>query len=264
MEVDEAHHSNIKKVYLVLSGKGGVGKSSVTTQLAYSLYEQGYKVGVLDVDLCGPSIPKMFNIDGAVVHQMEEGWVPVYVDKEQRLGIMSIGFLLNTNTDAVIWRGPKKNSMIKKFMNDVCWGDLDYLLIDTPPGTSDEHLAVMENIKGMHFKDFSAVLVTTPQNISVNDVRREITFCRKIGIPISGIIENMCGYTCPNCKECSYVFTKNGGKILAESTNCIYLGSIPIDTTLTTCTASGHTFIEALKDSHVYTKIKEITQVLTK
>ncbi|CAF0807655.1 unnamed protein product [Brachionus calyciflorus] len=259
MEVDDQQISKIKKVFLILSGKGGVGKSSVTTQLAFALYEKGYKVGVLDVDLCGPSIPKMFNLENGVINQSESGWIPVYYDNEKRLGVISIGFLLNSKSDAVIWRGPKKNSMIKKFMTDVVWGDLDYLLIDTPPGTSDEHLAVMENIRSINYSDYSAVLVTTPQNLSVNDVRREITFCHKVGIPITGIIENMSGFTCPNCKDCTYLFTRQGGKILAEKSNCTFLGAIPIDPNLTRCIENGLDFLTTLKDSPCYSNIKEIT-----
>ncbi|RNA22676.1 cytosolic Fe-S cluster assembly factor NUBP2 -like protein [Brachionus plicatilis] len=257
MEVDD-QKSNVKKVFLVLSGKGGVGKSSVTTQLAFALYEKGFKVGVLDVDLCGPSIPKMFNLENGIINQSETGWIPVYYDNEQRLGVISIGFLLNSKSDAVIWRGPKKNSMIKKFMTDICWGDLDYLLIDTPPGTSDEHLAVMENIKTSNYCNYSAILVTTPQNLSVNDVRREITFCRKVGIPITGIIENMSGFTCPHCKDCTYLFTKQGGKILADNSNCNFLGAIPIDPNLTQCIETGQEFLATLKDSPCYTNIKEV------
>ena len=117
------------------------------------------------------------------------------------------------------------SAMIKKFMNDVVWNELDYLLIDTPPGTSDEHLAVLENIKAINYNDYSAVIVTTPQNLSVNDVRREISFCKKVGIPIAGIVENMSGFICPCCKECTNIFTKQGGKILAENTNCKFLGN---------------------------------------
>lgn len=266
MDVDNSASSNqnfqIKKVFLVLSGKGGVGKSSVTTELAYALYDKGYKVGVLDVDLCGPSIPKMFNIEKGVINQSEQGWVPVYVDDEKRLGVISIGFLLNSKEDAVIWRGPKKNSMIKKFMCDVFWGELDFLLIDTPPGTSDEHLAVLENIKEMGFNNHSAILVTTPQNLAVNDVRREITFCKKVGIPIAGIVENMSGFTCPHCKECTYIFTRQGGKILAEKTGCVFLGAIPLDPILSNCIENGLKFLETLKDSAILENVNAIVNIL--
>ena len=151
---------SIKHVVMVLSGKGGVGKSTVATQLALCLSYSGKKVGILDVDLCGPSIPLMLGMQGKSVHQCDDGWVPVYVDQKQTLSLMSIGFLLNDKDDPVVWRGPKKNGMIKQFVKDVVWDELDYLVIDTPPGTSDEHLAVLENLKG---RIDGAILVTTPQ-----------------------------------------------------------------------------------------------------
>ncbi|XP_019856723.1 PREDICTED: cytosolic Fe-S cluster assembly factor NUBP2-like, partial [Amphimedon queenslandica] len=141
-ESDEREQNNLSRVdhvILVLSGKGGVGKSTVTRQIALGLVEEGKKVGILDIDLCGPSIPHMFSLTGRDVHQGTDGWIPVYVDDTQSLCVMSIGFLLNNKDEAVVWRGPKKNAMIKQFLSDVVWGQLDYLIIDTPPGTSDEH-----------------------------------------------------------------------------------------------------------------------------
>ncbi|ORZ14088.1 P-loop containing nucleoside triphosphate hydrolase protein [Absidia repens] len=195
--MSEINLSNIKHIVLVLSGKGGVGKSSVTTQLALGLVDQGYKVGVLDIDLTGPSIPRMLGLDGKKVHQASQGWVPVYADEKQRLSCMSIGFLLTNKNDSVVWRGPKKNAMIKQFLQDVYWGDLDYLLIDTPPGTSDEHIGVVEYLK--EFNPDGAVIVTTPQGVAIADVRKELSFCRKVKLPILGVVENMSGYICPHC-----------------------------------------------------------------
>lgn len=151
---------HVRHVIIVLSGKGGVGKSTVASQLALSLSYSGKKVGILDADLCGPSIPFMLGMQDATVHQSDDGWVPIYVDQTQNLSLMSIGFLLNHKDDPIVWRGPKKNGMIKQFVNDVVWDELDYLVVDTPPGTSDEHLAVLENLKG---KIDGAILVTTPQ-----------------------------------------------------------------------------------------------------
>ncbi|XP_060522901.1 cytosolic Fe-S cluster assembly factor Nubp2 homolog [Cylas formicarius] len=218
--------SNIKHIILVLSGKGGVGKSTVSTQLALTLSEK-FKVGLLDIDLCGPSIPYLLQLEGKDVHQSDGGWIPVYIDDRQQLAVMSIGFLLNNRNSAVVWRGPKKTAMVKQFLEDVCWGDLDYLIIDTPPGTSDEHIAVMENLKSL--KCDGAVIVTTPQQMSIEDVRKEITFCRKTGIPILGLIENMSGFVCPNCTECTNIFSKGGGEALAEMVKIPLLGSLPID-----------------------------------
>ncbi|XP_050294626.1 cytosolic Fe-S cluster assembly factor NUBP2 homolog [Anthonomus grandis grandis] len=217
----------VKHIILVLSGKGGVGKSTVSTQLALTLVEKGFKVGILDVDLCGPSVPYLLQLEGKDVHQADEGWVPVYMDENQKLAVMSIGFLLNNRNNAVIWRGPKKTSMIKQFLTDVCWGELDYLIIDTPPGTSDEHITVMENLKVVNCD--GAVIVTTPQQVSIEDVRKEITFCKKTGIPIIGIIENMSGFVCPHCTQCTNIFSKGGGESLALISNLPILGSLPID-----------------------------------
>ncbi|CAG0913783.1 unnamed protein product [Notodromas monacha] len=187
----------VKGILLVLSGKGGVGKSTVSAQLACGLQARGFKVGLLDIDLCGPSIPRMLSLEGNVVHQSDDGWIPVYTDDTKTLGVMSIGFLTKSRDEPVIWRGPKKTAMIRQFLQDVCWGELDWLVIDTPPGTSDEHITIAENLRDV--PNCRAVLVSTSQMVAVNDVRREITFCRKLSIPMVGIIENMSGYVCPNC-----------------------------------------------------------------
>lgn len=141
--------------------------------------------------MCGPSIPYLLGIENDNIYQSENGWLPLYTDSSKTLGVMSIGFLLKNRNDPVIWRGPKKTVMIKQFLNDVKWQDLDYLIIDTPPGTSDEHITVMECLREL--STCSAIIVTTPQEVAIEDVRKEITFCKKIGIPILGVIENMSG-----------------------------------------------------------------------
>ncbi|KAJ3292436.1 Nucleotide-binding protein 2 [Borealophlyctis nickersoniae] len=250
--------ANVKHIVLVLSGKGGVGKSTVTTELALSLVEQGKRVGVLDVDLTGPSVPRMFGVDGAQVHQASTGWVPVYTDETKRLGIMSIGFLLQNKDDAVVWRGPKKNAMIRQFLQDVAWGDLDYLLIDTPPGTSDEHISVAEYLK--EYNPDGAVIVTTPQAVSLADVRKELNFCRKVKIPILGVVENMSGFVCPHCAECSDIFSKGGGEAMATEFNVDFLGRVPIDPGLTTLIeADGGSFVDRFTQSALYPIFKKIT-----
>ncbi|KAI8076681.1 cytosolic Fe-S cluster assembly factor CFD1 [Gilbertella persicaria] len=195
--MSEINLAGIKNIVLVLSGKGGVGKSSVTTQLALALVHQGKKVGVLDIDLTGPSIPRMLGLDGKQVHQASQGWVPVYADENKQLSCMSIGFLLSNKNDSVVWRGPKKNAMIKQFLQDVYWGELDYLLIDTPPGTSDEHIGIVEYLRD--FNPDGAVIVTTPQGVAIADVRKELSFCKKVKLPILGVVENMSGFVCPHC-----------------------------------------------------------------
>ncbi|KAG8788884.1 cytosolic Fe-S cluster assembly factor cfd1 [Serendipita sp. 411] len=183
----------VKNIIIVLSGKGGVGKSSISVQLAWSLYlsSSTARVAILDVDLTGPSIPRMMGLDGHPVHQSTEGWVPVFVDREgNRLACMSVGFLLKNKGDSVVWRGPKKNAMIRQFLSDVRWGELDYLIIDTPPGTSDEHLSLLEHLAPYHDR-LSSVLVTTPQVVALTDMEKCISFTRTVNLPIAGLIENM-------------------------------------------------------------------------
>jgi len=262
---------NVKHVVLILSGKGGVGKSSVTLQLALSLTQQGHNVGILDIDLTGPSIPRLLNLEDKKVTQAPGGWLPVKVHDEKdgagngvtngvhtsqpaapskrgSLHALSLAFLLPSRSSAVIWRGPKKTAMIRQFVSDVLWPpNTDYLLVDTPPGTSDEHIAIVEELHkiaaegqppsnglSLHIdagpKLSGAVVVTTPQAISTADVRKELNFCVKTQIPVLGVIENMAGYMCPCCGEISNVFSKGGGAIMARETNVPFLGSVPIDT----------------------------------
>lgn len=179
--------ADVKHTVLVLSGKGGVGKSTVACQLAFSLAARGKQVGLLDVDICGPSVPRMLGLAGQEVHRSSAGWSPVYVN--ENLGVMSIGFMLPGQDDAVIWRGPRKNGLIKQFLTDVDWGALDYLIVDTPPGTSDEHLSVVKYLGDCRVD--GAVVVTTPQEVSLADVRKELNFCRKTSLRVLGVVGNM-------------------------------------------------------------------------
>lgn len=243
----------------VLSGKGGVGKSSVTLQLALALSLQGKSVGILDIDLTGPSIPRLVGLEGAKITQAPGGWLPVTVhdastanndsgSQEQTqstrgsLRCMSLGFLLRDRGDAVIWRGPKKTAMIRQFLSDVYWGETDYLLVDTPPGTSDEHIALAEQLLTLSTTDpraaaanpalprlAGAVLVTTPQAIATSDVRKEVNFCVKTRIPTLGVIENMSGYTCPCCGEVTNLFSSGGGQVMAQEMGVKFLGIVPVD-----------------------------------
>jgi Mrp family chromosome partitioning ATPase len=151
----------------------------------------------MDIDICGPSIPLLTGLENSTIHTSAQGWSPVYA--LPNLSVMSIGFLLPSKSDAVIWRGPKKNGLIKQFLKDVDWGELDYLVVDTPPGTSDEHLSIVQYMKETGID--GAVIVTTPQEVALQDVRKEIDFCRKVGIPILGVVENMSGFVCPSCKN---------------------------------------------------------------
>ncbi|KAI5965343.1 CFD1 [Candida pseudojiufengensis] len=229
--------NNVKHVILILSGKGGVGKSSVTTQTALTLVNKGYNVGVLDIDLTGPSLPRMFGVETKQVHQSTQGWIPVQVyDKKKTtsggsLKLMSLGFLIGDRGNSVVWRGPKKTAMIKQFLKDVVWSTnepLDYLLIDTPPGTSDEHIAIAEELRYVPQLD-GAIIVTTPQLVATSDVKKEINFCHKVNFKILGIVENMSGFICPHCSECTNIFSSGGGLNLANQLGLNYLGNLPID-----------------------------------
>ncbi|KAF4120614.1 MinD-like ATPase involved in chromosome partitioning or flagellar assembly [Geosmithia morbida] len=227
----------VKHIVLVLSGKGGVGKSSVTTQLALSLSLAGHSVGILDVDLTGPSIPRMLSIETSKVTQVPGGWAPVLVheaDEETGIGslnAMSLGFLLPNRGDAVVWRGPKKTAMIRQFIKDAFWGPTDYLLIDTPPGTSDEHISLVEALQrdALGSQVAGAVVVTTPQAVATADVRKELNFCAKTGVRVLGVVENMSGYVCPHCSECTDIFGSGGGRSMATEFNVPFLGSAPMD-----------------------------------
>lgn len=185
--------ASVKHKILVLSGKGGVGKSTFSAQLSFALASKDYQVGLLDIDICGPSIPKMLGLEGQDIHQSNLGWSPVYLDSN--LGVMSIGFMLPHPDEAVIWRGPRKNGLIKQFLKDVHWGEIDYLVVDAPPGTSDEHISIVQFLQASGVD--GAVIVTTPQQVSLIDVRKEISFCKKVGIRVLGVVENMSGLRQP-------------------------------------------------------------------
>ncbi|KAG0258439.1 Guanosine-diphosphatase [Actinomortierella ambigua] len=245
----------VKHILLVMSGKGGVGKSSVTTQLALTLVARGKKVGVLDIDLCGPSIPRMLGLDGKGIHQSSAGWVPVFADENKKLCCMSIGFMLENKDDSVVWRGPKKTAMIRQFLTDTCWGELDYLIIDTPPGTSDENISIVEHLKG--FDPDGVVLVTTPQAVALADVRKQIGFCRQVGVPVLGLVENMSGYICPHCSECNNLFSSGGGETMAEEFAINFLGRVPIDPTLTMMDTQLVTQFQSSSLFPVFEKITE-------
>lgn len=238
---------NVKHIILILSGKGGVGKSSVTTQTALTLVNKGFNTGVLDIDLTGPSLPRMFGVETKQVHQSSAGWVPVSVynngqeqtegeqKKRGNLSLMSLGFLLGDRNNSVVWRGPKKTAMIRQFLKDVVWSGgeanapLDYLLIDTPPGTSDEHIAIAEELRWAN--PDGAIIVTTPQQVATADVRKEINFCKKVNFDVLGVVENMSGFICPHCAECTNIFLSGGGKELCEKFDLTFLGNVPIDPT---------------------------------
>ncbi|KAI9013214.1 P-loop containing nucleoside triphosphate hydrolase protein [Gaertneriomyces semiglobifer] len=260
-----SHHlSPAPCILLVLSGKGGVGKSTTTTHLALSLASSGKSTGVLDIDLTGPSLERMFGVEGTV-EMGSEGWTPMSISVPDvegstatELKLLSLSFLIpkdekGAKDQAIIWRGPKKTSIIKQFLTDVLWSTpstpLDYLLIDTPPGTSDEHISVVETLHNLGLgSHVHAVVVTTPQDVSLSDVKKEINFCKKVGVPILGLIENMSGFKCPCCDEVTPIFSSGGAEKLHDEYGIEILGKIPIDQQLTELMEKG-SFVDRFRES---------------
>jgi Mrp family chromosome partitioning ATPase len=254
-----ARLSGIKHKMLILSGKGGVGKSTFTTLLAHAFASnEANTVGVMDTDICGPSIPKMMGVEAETIHVSGGGWSPVWVS--DNLGVMSVQFMLPNRDDAVIWRGAKKNGLIKQFLKDVEWGPMDFLLIDTPPGTSDEHLSVNSFLKESGVD--GAVVVTTPQEVALLDVRKEIDFCVKAGIKVLGIVENMSGFVCPKCTHESQIFraTTGGGRALAKEMGVPFLGAVPLDPRIGMACDYGESFFDAWPDSPACTALKGVVR----
>jgi Mrp family chromosome partitioning ATPase len=228
----------IRHKVVVLSGKGGVGKSTVAVNLATALMLSGKRVGLLDVDIHGPSIPTMLGLDHVNLQGCEEGLFPV---ETSGMKVMSLGFLLKDPDDAVIWRGPLKMGVIKQFLKDVVWGDLDFLVIDSPPGTGDEPLSVCQLIGDID----GAVIVTTPQKVAAVDVRKSITFCRQLHVSVIGVVENMSGFVCPHCGEITPILRTGGGKQIADDMGVPFLGSIPMDPVIAETCDTGRVFINA-------------------
>ena len=251
----------IKHKILVLSGKGGVGKSTVAANLAASLSERGHKVGLLDIDIHGPSIPQILGLhasraelapsdgDRSLLH-------PISADTN--LSVMSIGFLLENRESAVIWRGPMKYNMIKQFLKDVAWGDLDYLIVDSPPGTGDEPLSVVQLIENAT----GAIVVTTPQDLAVSDVRKCVTFCRQLSLPVLGVVENMSGFVCPSCGERTDIFKTGGGRRMAKEMGIPFLGSIPIEPRVVDAGDSGTSYLGRFTDTETSRAFENVVKAV--
>lgn len=229
--------SKIKRTIMVLSGKGGVGKSTTAVNIALSLAKRGFSVGLLDVDIHGPSIPKLLGLAGKKVGVVDDEIVPI--DCFDKLKVISMGFLISDDDTPIIWRGPLKYTMIHDFLQRVRWGTLDYLIIDAPPGTGDEPLSIAQLIK----ERASAVIVTTPQQVSTIDVAKCITFCNQLSLPIAGILENMSCFVCPDCGKETNIFSSGGGLELASRFNVPFLGSIPIDPAIVTSGDAGEPYV---------------------
>jgi len=235
-----ARMCQIKHKVIVLSGKGGVGKSTVATNLAIGLAIKGAKVGLLDVDIHGPTVPKLLGLEEHRPGTGEKSLTPVrYAFSKRVVKVMSIGFLLPKQDDAVIWRGPLKMGAIKQFLKDVEWGELDFLVVDSPPGTGDEPLSVCQLIEDLD----GAVVVTMPQEVSLADVRKSINFCQQLDLPVLGVVENMSGMACPKCGEVIEGFTTGGGEKMALEQGVPFLGRIPIDPSVMNLGDSGKPFM---------------------
>ncbi len=249
----------IEHKIMVLSGKGGVGKSTVAVNLAAALVAAGKRVGLLDVDIHGPSVPKLLQLEGTTLAGSEQTVFPATtVCCDGTLNVMSIGFLLRNRDDAVIWRGPMKHTVIKQFLRDVEWGELDYLVVDSPPGTGDEPLTVAQLIENAD----GAVVVTTPQQMSVQDVRRCIVFCRQLELPVLGVVENMSGFVCPGCGELWRIFGSDGGRIMSEEMGVPFLGSIPIEPEVAALGDRGVPVVQAWPDSETSKAFRGIVETL--
>lgn len=246
----------IKQKFIVMSGKGGVGKTSTSVNLAIALADQGFRVGIMDVDLHGPDIPRMLGLNGVLSVNEQRKLSPM--SYSENLKAVSIESLSQNKDDAIIWRGPIKYSAIQQFIGDVEWGPLDFLMIDAPPGTGDEPLTVAQTIPDAH-----AIIVTTPQEISLADVRKSISFCRTVNMEIKGLIENMSGAVCPHCGETIDLFGTGGGEKTALAAGVPFLGRIPFDHQMVVCGDSGNSFQKVHPDSEVAQVFKAIARKLT-
>ena len=247
----------IKNKLIVMSGKGGVGKTSVSVNLSIALAGKGYKVGIMDVDLHGPDVPRMLGLEGMLTLNQNQKLTPM--SYSENLQAVSVESLTQNKDDAIIWRGPIKHSAIRQFIADVEWGELDFLIIDSPPGTGDEPLTVAQTIK-----DAKAIIVTTPQEVALADIRKSINFCKTVKMEIFGLIENMSGFTCPNCGEKIDLFGSGGGEKTADAMGVTFLGKIPFDLNVVSCGDTGVSFQEKYKDSTVTKAFADIADRMSK
>ena len=255
MDQIKTRMKNIKHKIVIISGKGGVGKSLITANLAAGLNQKNKKVGVLDADLTGPCIPKMLGIKGSKMNGGPPGIFPVKTPAD--LSVVSMDFLLPSDDTPVIWRGPLKMTAIRQFLGEVSWGKLDYLLVDLPPGTGDESLSILQLIP----ETDGVVIVTIPSEVSQAVVKKAVTFARKMNVPILGIVENMSSMVCPHCGELIEVFSKGGGAKVSDEMSVELLGSIPLDPQVAADSDDGVPFIMKHPDSPAS---KVFTQIIKK
>ncbi len=263
----------LNKTYkvLVLSGKGGVGKSTIAANLAVWLSMQDKHVGLLDIDIHGPSIPKLLNLENPRLQTDGNAIKPL--SYSETLNVLSIGLLLGSDTEAVIWRGPMKHNLIRQFINDVNWGNLDYLIVDCPPGTGDEPLSIAQLLgvikphgdqtQTRQTGPAAALIVTTPQQLAVIDVKKCITFCRQLNLPVLGVIENMSGFVCPHCNCTTHIFKSDGGEQMAADFDVPFLGAVPIDSAVTSASDAGQPLVCSEKQNRAAQALENIFQRLS-
>jgi Mrp family chromosome partitioning ATPase len=247
----------IKNKLMVMSGKGGVGKTSTSVNLSIALADRGFNVGIMDVDLHGPDVPRMLGLAGMPEVNQNKKLNPMRYSPN--LKAISIEPFTPSRDDAIIWRGPLKYSAIRQFIGDVDWGNLDFLIIDAPPGTGDEPLTVAQTIS-----DAKAIIVTTPQEIALADVRKSINFCKAVKMKIFGMVENMSGFTCPHCGETIELFGSGGGERTAKEMGIQFLGRIPFDPRVVVCGDSGTCLQEVHNDSAVTRAFADIADTIAK
>jgi ATP-binding protein involved in chromosome partitioning len=247
----------IKNKFIVMSGKGGVGKTSVSVNLSIALAKKGFKVGIMDVDIHGPDVPRMLGLEGMLGMTETQKLEPMsYSDNLKAVSIESIS---QNKDDAIIWRGPIKHSVIRQFIGDVNWGELDYLIVDCPPGTGDEPLSIAQTIS-----DAKAIIVTTPQEVALADVRKSINFCKTVKMELFGLIENMSGFQCPHCNKMVDLFGSGGGQKTALAMGINFLGKIPFDTNMVSCGDAGTSFQEKYTDSPVTQAFAAVAETMSK
>jgi len=257
---DAAVKGSLKKIknkIIVMSGKGGVGKTSVSVNLALALSNKGFKVGIMDVDLHGPDVPRMLGIKGMLDLSKDKKLIPLEYSKN--LAVLSIESLTPNEDDAIIWRGPMKYAAIQQFIGEVQWGDLDFLIIDSPPGTGDEPLTIAQTIP-----DAKAVIVTTPQEVSLADVRKSINFCKTVKTDIFGLLENMSGLVCPHCDKTIDLFGSGGGEKTALAFGVKFLGSVPLDPDIVNCGDSGISYQEKFANSQATKAFSNVAEKMAK
>lgn len=246
----------VKHKIVVMSGKGGVGKSTVAVNIARALAAKGYKVGLMDTDIHGPNVAKMLGLDGEMLYQNDEGIEAPEAD--ENLKVVSLAMAGNDADAPIIWRGPLKMGFIKQLLADVNWGELDYMVVDSPPGTGDEPLSVCQLIPDLD----GSVIVTTPQDVAVLDSRKSINFSKQVNVPVLGVIENMSGFVCPDCGAVHYLFGSGGGEKAANELEVPFLGRLPVDQKVMEAQDMGQNIFKTNPESEAVKELEKIVDIL--